>query len=182
LTDDSVILDIGANIGVWTINLARQNRQVHCFEPFFPSYLALCGNIFLNKVENNVLVYNCALTNTTDKKLYISNNEANNIGGVMLVEHPEGAEINLKTIDSLNLQRLDFIKVDVEGHEYNVLKGGEETIKKYKPVIFFECWTKESFIEQKNILFDFIIGLGYNIKSLAIDGEHYLDDFVAEPI
>lgn len=182
LTDNSVILDVGANIGVWTVNLARQNRRVHCFEPFFPSYLALCGNIFLNKVENNVLVYNCGLTDMPDKKLYISNNEENNIGGVMLVEDAEGAEINLKTIDSLNLQRLDFIKVDVEGHEYNVLKGGEETIKKYKPVIFFECWIKESFAEQKKILFDFIVSMGYTIKSLAMDGEHYLDDFVAEPI
>jgi FkbM family methyltransferase len=173
---------VGANIGVWTINLAKQNRQVHCFEPFFPSYLALCGNIFLNKVENNVLVYNCGLTEKIDKKLYISNDEEDNIGGVMLVEKPEGSEINVKTIDSLNLNKLDFIKVDVEGHEYNVLKGGEETIKKYKPVIFFECWIKESFAEQKKLLFDFIISLGYTIKSLAMEGEHYLDDFVAEPI
>lgn len=182
LHDDSVILDIGANIGVWTVSLARQNRRVHCFEPFFPSYLALCGNIFLNKVENNVIVYNYALTDTIDKKLYISKIDDNNIGGIKLIEHGQGAKINLKTIDSLKLERLDFIKIDVEGHEYNALKGGEETIKKHKPVIFFECWTKESFTEQKNVLFDFISGLGYSIKSLAMDGEHYLDDFVAEPI
>ena len=48
LTDDSIILDIGANIGTWSIPLAVKNRKIQSFEPFDSSFYALCGNIFLN--------------------------------------------------------------------------------------------------------------------------------------
>ena len=51
----------------------------------------------------------------------------------------EGGEImELKTLDSMNLPGLDFLKIDVEGAEGLVLQGAAETIKKYKPTIFFE--------------------------------------------
>jgi FkbM family methyltransferase len=266
LKDDSVILDIGANIGVWTVNLAKAKRQIHSFEPFKPSYLALCGNVFLNGVDKNVTVYNCAITDDNTKKLMLKLDEDINIGGMRVVteeeienktviqldtiidenqekeknseidnvkntilkqdkkidsdddssddEYDELMNVNsitnniidinssinsdnnnilnvdvkiedyvveLKTIDSLNLSKLDFIKIDVEGHEYEALKGGENTIKKFKPVIFFECWVRESFKEKKDKLFEYIESLGYEITSLSHNG-HYLDDFQAVPI
>ena len=76
------------------------------------------------------------------------------------------------------------MKIDVEGHELNVLKGGEQTIMKCKPVIMFECWANDS-IHWNSIpntgveLMDYIKSLGYNINKVNIDGN---DNYEAIPI
>lgn len=187
LKDDSVILDIGANIGVWSINLATKQRKIYSFEPFKSSYMALCGNIFLNKLEANITPYNIALTDDININYEFKLDEECNIGGVRLIKKEKDTinpfnDIKLSTIDMLNLEKLDLIKLDVEGHELKVLKGGIETIKKCKPIIFFECWTKESYKKEKEALFNFITNeLNYEIKSLK-NNWMYMDDFIGIPM
>jgi len=183
LKDDSVILDIGANIGIWSISLAIKQRKIYSFEPFKASYMTLCGNVFLNKVENNVFPYNMALTDDISKNYDFKLDDEFNIGGIRLVSN-EGtisSKITLSTIDILGLEKLDLIKVDVEGHEYNVLRGGLETIKKFKPIIFFECWIRDSHKEEREKLFNFIEKeLEYEIRSLRQEWR-FCDDFIALP-
>ena len=67
------------------------------------------------------------------------------------------------TLDSLKLERLDFMKVDVEGYELNVLKGGEETIKRYRPVIWCEALTDR----HKKMLQQYLKSFDYSISRLS---------------
>jgi FkbM family methyltransferase len=188
LKDDSIILDIGANIGTWSIPLAIKNRKIFSFEPYDSSYYALCGNIFLNNKESIIYPRHCALTDNIDKKTTMMLPETCNIGGCKLVEtgNPEHTKNKyaLETLDSFQFDKIDLIKIDVEGHELNVLKGGEQTILKYKPVILFECWSSNS-IHWKGIvntgveLMSYIQTLGYKINKVNIDGN---DNYEALPI
>lgn len=179
LNDDSIILDIGANIGTWSIPLAVKNRKIYSFEPFDSSFYALCGNIFKNNKESQVYPRHSALTDNIDKKTTIMLPESVNVGGCKLIESEDSAQkINryvLETLDSFKFDKIDLIKLDVEGHELNVLKGGEQTILKCKPVILFECWDNESphwrGIPNTGLeLMSYIKSLGYQINKIYIDG------------
>ena len=228
LTENSVILDIGANIGTWSIPLSnKENRKIYSFEPYNSSYQALCGNIFINN-KTNIIPFHCALTDSTNinKNLKMILPEAINIGGCKLVdtsssiyqlgsgvaletgelpvellkleENEQMSQIQksstrsavrndfmLKTLDSFDFEKIDFIKLDVEGHELNVLMGGVNTILKYKPIIMFECWSLNSIHwtgipNTYNQLMDYIkYKLGYTINKIEIDG---IDNYEAIPI
>lgn len=186
LKDDSIILDIGANIGTWSIPLAIGNRKIYSFEPFDSSFYALCGNIFLNNKEKNIYPRQCALTDNVSRKTTMMLPELVNVGGCKLIEtitHKEN-RYSLETLDSFHFDKIDFIKMDVEGHELNVLKGAINTINKCKPVIMFECWENDS-IHWENIpntgieLMEYIISIGYTINKINIDGN---DNYEAIPI
>jgi FkbM family methyltransferase len=187
LNDDSIILDIGANIGTWSIPLAIKNRKIYSFEPYDSSYYALCGNIFLNNKESIIYPRHCAITDNTNMKTTIHLSESINVGGCKLIETTNSEQKNkytLATLDSFQFDKIDLIKIDVEGHELNVLKSGEQTILKYKPVILFECWDNESShwngIANTGIeLMTYIKSLGYKINKIDIDGD---DNYEALPI
>ena len=187
LNDDSIILDIGANIGTWSIPLAIKNRKIYSFEPFDSSYYALCGNIFLNKKERLIYPHHCALTDNVNMKTIMYLPESVNIGGCKLISTNNSEQknnYNLQTLDSFNFDKIDLIKIDVEGHELNVLKSGELTILKYKPIILFECWDINSHhwngIPNTCIeLMNYIKSLGYQINKINIDGN---DNYEALPI
>ena len=188
LNDNSIILDIGANIGTWSIPLAIKNRKVYSFEPYDSSFYSLCGNIFLNNKEHIIYPYHSAITDNVNKKTSMYLSETINIGGCKLIEkNDNNNKLNrykLITLDSLKLEKINFIKIDVEGQELNVIKGGTKTILKNKPVIFFECWDINShhwnnIPNTHNELMDYIKSLGYNINKIYIDGD---DNYEAIPI
>ena len=186
LNDDSIILDIGANIGTWSIPLAIKNRKIYSFEPFDSSYYALCGNIFLNNKESIIFPHQCAITDNINMKSQLFISETVNIGGCKLIEINSNKINNysLRTIDSFNFDKIDLIKIDVEGHELNALKSAQETILKYKPVILFECWDIDSthwngILNTHIELMNFIKLLGYQINKIEIDGN---DNYEAIPI
>ena len=90
-----------------------------------------------------------------------------NYGGVGLGEN--GQNIQMITIDSLQLTKCDFIKIDVEGYEEHVINGGINTIKKYKPIIVLECYEtfsplKPASLEYVKNKYQFIINIGYKIE------------------
>jgi FkbM family methyltransferase len=186
LNDNSIILDIGANIGTWSIPLATKNRKIYSFEPFDSSFYALCGNIFINNKESIIYPRHCALTDNVNRKTSMLLSESVNVGGCKLIESETSVQTNkyaLETLDSFKFDKIDLIKIDVEGHELNVLKGGEETIRKSKPVILFECWDNESphwaGIPNTSIeLMNYIKSLGYEINKIYIDGN---DNYEAIP-
>lgn len=189
LHDESIILDIGANIGTWSIPLAIKNRKIYSFEPYDSSFYALCGNIFINKKEDIIYPNHTALIDDATKKTIMMLPELENIGGCKLIEIDKDnnqQRYKLTTLDSFNFEKVDFIKLDVEGQELNVLKGGVNTILKCKPIIFFECWSFDS-PHWSNIsipnthyeLMNYINSLGYVINRINIDGH---DNYEAIPI
>jgi len=182
LTTDSVILDIGANIGTWAIPLAKEKRIVHAFEPYNLSFYALCGNIFLNQ-KFNIFPHHTALIDNPNKKTKLFISEYENQGGCKLIDTTDDIphQYTLATLDSFQFDRVDFIKLDVEGQELNVLRGGIQTIRRHKPVILFECWDIDShhwdgIPNTHDELKQFITSLCYTIH--PIDDDNYLATYL----
>lgn len=159
LDKNSVVIDVGANIGNHSIYLAKSlGCSVICFEPD----ILLCGaikkNVEINNIEN-VMVYNMAIgSENTFCKIVMSDKNPNNVGSQQVIAGL--GEITMKTLDSFSFSKVNCIKIDVEGFEENVLVGGMETIKKHKPILYIEAWDKEAL---KRVL-DIIGPIGYTIK------------------
>ncbi len=133
VSSDSVVFDIGAHVGTTVVPLAKASRKVHAFEPVPENRKYLYKNIEQNKITN-VEVHECAL-GAKEGTVTMVTPEPTNTGAF---EIKEGGTVPLKTLDSLNLGYVDFIKIDVEGHEPEVFEGAKNTIEQYKPLIFFE--------------------------------------------
>ena len=141
------IVDAGANIGCHTISYAHFNTtaKIWSFEPQKKLYDILSRNVSRNNLTDRVTIYNKGLGHT-EMSVTLSNldtvrddaphQQGWNKGGLGIGEG--GEMMDIVTIDSLNLPGLDFMKIDVEGAEGLVIKGAVNTIKKYKPIIFFE--------------------------------------------
>jgi FkbM family methyltransferase len=159
-----VVLDIGANIGSFTVVFARLTGPkgvVLAFEPERHSHNCLCGNVAINNLKN-VYIYNNAIGKETKTKVFPDNNpdEFGNHGGFCfksLGNNKNGYPVSIVSLDSLKLENIDFIKIDVEGMEPDVIEGGKETIKKLKPIIHAETDRQPASDETIKLLKD----LGY---------------------
>ena len=145
---DSIVLEAGCHIGTHTLKLASLCKHLHAFEPLPSSNKLLNYNLKTNNITN-VSLYCEGLSDLIGKTQYAWVLEFNpgcaglmNNPMPMNCSKPIDKPINVKltTIDTLNLQKLDFIKLDIEGYELNALKGAEETIKKHKPVLCIEIF------------------------------------------
>lgn len=165
--DDSVILDCGANFGYNTILTAKTliNSRIYCFEPQRIIYQQLCGNLILNNIYNAQAV-NCALGNKSgvlELNPVDYESEWVNIGDTSIGEG--GESCNIEQLDNFDLDRVDFIKLDVQGSELSVLEGAVELIKKHLPDIFIEIEEHQlaKFDVKKEQIFNFLKNLGYRI-------------------
>ena len=140
-----IILDIGANIGFTALSMAKRSgakSKVFAFEPDPYNYTQLKENTALNQ-SLKVNIYNIGLGSKKDQ-LKLAINTANNRGGNRIksdvTENYNLVEI-VKVDDFVsenNVANIDLVKIDVEGFELNVLKGAENSIIKYSPVLFIE--------------------------------------------
>jgi FkbM family methyltransferase len=154
---DPVLLDIGANIGVhslWFAALAGAGT-VHAFEAQRVVFQMLMGNLALNSIEN-VFAHQVAVGAAPGRLRLppVDYARPRNFGGMSLIDesaqrqsahgasgHPadgHGEEIDVVTLDSYALGRVDVIKVDVEGMEADVLRGGAATIERHRPLMQLE--------------------------------------------
>jgi FkbM family methyltransferase len=148
VSDESVVMDVGANYGALTLPIARQVRQVYAFEPQRPVYYALAANLALNCLDN-VLCENVALSDQpgfiTVPRLDFT--AKNNIGGLALGNPGTTGRgfysVRAETLDEYvtrnRIRQLDLIKVDVEGMEEAVLRGGEKTLRSLRPILYLEA-------------------------------------------
>jgi len=138
-----LVLDIGANIGTHTVVLSRLvggGGSVLAFEPQRQIFQILCANVALNALSN-VHTYHAAVGRQCGNICVPRMNleSPDNFGGVSLNQKPGAGEIvRLITVDSLELPACHFMKVDVEGMENEVLAGAEQTIRKYRPILYVE--------------------------------------------
>jgi len=143
LPHGAVIIDGGANAGFFMIPVANkirgQNPLIIGFEPQRELYRALSGSLILNDIDFCEL-YNAGLGEYSGTAMVppINYGVPQDFGCVQITENGPGPSVEIMTIDGLNLDRLDFIKLDVEGYECAALAGGIETIKKYRPYIWVE--------------------------------------------
>jgi FkbM family methyltransferase len=145
---DYTIIDGGANLGFHSIQFAKLAPQgtVYCFEPQPLIFNLLSTNSLINGCSEVIKQFRLGLGDSTEQKLkmtpikeQIFSENCINYGGRGLTEGIDGEEeVQLTTIDSLKLTKLDFIKLDVQGFEFHTLKGGENTIKTHLPIMFIE--------------------------------------------
>ena len=174
-------IDVGVYRGVYSYEMSKYSEKVHSFEPNPIIFKYINKN--LKKFIKNIHLYNFALSNqnkTINLKIPIRNSNSNKeifeeyyeMGKATIhnennFENYENFEIQTKTIDELSFDnKISFIKIDVEGHELEVIEGAKNTIKKDKPILLVEIekqYTKKEVAESIN----FINSLGY--KSYFFD-------------
>jgi FkbM family methyltransferase len=176
---DGIVLDIGANLGSFTLPLAKANPHLtfHSFEPQRIIYYQLCGNTLINGLDN-VHCHNFGLSDERkrfDIELPDYSTEGN-IGAFSIDKEVRENEYECQTkgktepmvvfpLDDGRHQKVRLIKIDVEGHELEVIKGGIDTINgnNYPPIIF-EAWNWKPWYQGKREeLFAYLKSHGYEI-------------------
>ncbi|HEX2533801.1 MAG TPA: FkbM family methyltransferase [Chitinophagaceae bacterium] len=142
----SVVFDIGANTGIYSLLTKAMNRkaEVHAFEPVSRVYQKLVHNSELN--QYNIHCVNKALSNNTGTALLYDNDADHEYsatlsqhGPVPLTHTKEVATITLDDyIEQNGIQRIDLMKIDVEGFEPEVLQGFARYIRVFRPAILIE--------------------------------------------
>jgi FkbM family methyltransferase len=165
---DGVVVDVGANIGVHTVHFAACARlgNVICFEPGRSTFTFLLRNV---KRLSNVIPLNVALSDSTGvQPFYMAADNAysglkdTNRKAILhreLVACLKGDDILLPMLRN---QRVDLIKIDVEGLETEVLRGMREFLIAHKPVIFCEIFGGKSSNPDPESTVRFCISLGYD--------------------
>jgi FkbM family methyltransferase len=159
----AIVLDVGANIGAHTVPLAQlvgPEGLVVAFEPQPVLHQILCANLAVNSIPN-VRTYAIALGNNHGSCMIpvLDYAASNNFGGIEMDSVTDGESVPLGMLDDFGLSRVDFIKLDVEGFESQVLEGGAATIELCRPVMYVENDRKQKSPELIKRLFD----MGYRL-------------------
>jgi FkbM family methyltransferase len=156
---DKLCLDIGANIGVISMALAASGFKVAAFEPQPEVFKLLKKNVGLDAdVHNMALGLGAGVADMP--KVYYS--EKGNFGGLGIgTKSMYGSyQVPVASLDSFEFSNVGFIKIDVEGFEELVLRGGVETITRDKPIMYIE----DDRLEKRNSLRAYILELGYTFE------------------
>jgi len=137
-----VVVEVGANIGAHTVDIARMvgpRGEVRAFEPQRIVFQTLCANLALNQLVNVFArVIALGATSGTIMAPPVDPATRNNFGGISMGQFAGGEVVPLATLDSLDLPACHFLKADVEGMEVEVLEGAEGTIERYRPLMYLE--------------------------------------------
>jgi FkbM family methyltransferase len=174
------ILDVGANIGWYTIRLARRHphARVHAFEPMPVSHAFLQRNVGVNGVGAQVTCYNYGLSEASGSfEFFIApaggtNASLLNVAGAADARAVVGLTLTLDQWAANQQVKPDFIKCDVEGAELLVFRGGRETLRRDRPIVFAELlrkWSKP-FGYHPNDVIEFFRELGYQGYAVGADG------------
>ncbi|MGE5608763.1 MAG: FkbM family methyltransferase [Bacillota bacterium] len=138
-----VACDVGANFGYYSLMLAARGgcSAVYAFEPNPTNFARLQRNIELNGLQGQIHAHRVGLS---DVPMAARMEERTGNSGMACIraDAVDGPEVSLITLDDFcakqGLDRLDFIKIDTEGFEPHVLRGGMETLARFKPLILIE--------------------------------------------
>ena len=158
---NGIAIDVGANIGNHSVFFSKFFKKVYSFEPNPKTFKLLEIN---SKLSKNIYVKKMGLSN----KQVISNllENKSNIGGSKLTNKKSEKTIDIKltTLDQeINIikEKINLLKIDVEGHEFEVIQGSKDTIKKFRPIIIFEQQLND-FPDNFRKIQKFLVNLNYN--------------------
>lgn len=153
-------IDIGSRFGGWSREMGNKFEHLYAFEPRDKWLKVYPINIRMD----NVTLYPYGLG---DKEEIVPM-QGNRITFNPKLEFQE--KVNVKTLDTFKLKRIDFIKIDTDGYELNVLKGGTKLILRNKPVICMEVIPGAPYFGE--LAQEYLINLG--AKIIDHDGHNYL--------
>jgi FkbM family methyltransferase len=162
------IIEVGANVGTETIALTDLNSKnaVYAFEPLPKNFEYLQNIINLNSFKN-LFIFNQLVSDSSGTMLFkIPNENQSGSGHIASQTDTDTQEFEVITLDQklTHIKSLSAILIDVEGFEYQVLKGGHELINKFKPFVI--CEVNKKFLQQRGGLtveqfFDFFASNNY---------------------
>jgi FkbM family methyltransferase len=204
LKDGMVFVDIGAAEGFYTLVAARmvgERGRVLAFEPSPRERARLQRNITINELSN-VTIFDCALANEEGNARFLvaeaEHNGLNTLGAFAYdgIACAESLVVPVRRLDdvvtSYAVQRMDMVKIDVEGAELRVLKGAMETLRRFRPIILMEVF--EGALRNQDAssaqVLDLLGSLNYEICTFdvktgrmrtAVRGEALSSNIVARP-
>lgn len=185
-----VILDVGANIGWYTVRFAKRLplARVFAFEPLPTSHSFLQRNVAANAVGDRVTTFNYGLSDSSGSvEFFVSpasgtNASLKNVAGAADAQPVVGLTLTLDQWVGNQRTAPDFIKCDVEGAELLVFRGGRATLAKHRPVVFAELlrkWSKP-FGYHPNDAIRFFDELGYACFGVGASGVRRLVEVTDE--
>ena len=151
------IADVGAHVGLWSRPMMHRanTKYIWAFEP--NSSVRECYVLNMGGFEN-YSIYPVALGHKNMKGFL--NVETDNSGNTNI--HPtRSGDTEIRTLDSFNFEHLDYIKVDVEGFEYNFLQGAVDTLNRCRPFVHLEMKSK-NMRNSKDDFYRFMKNIGYS--------------------
>jgi len=168
------VIDIGANMGITTVTVARKigrRGKLYSFEPTPEYFNILKENVSSNGLEN-VKVYELAVTDQVGRAPFYQKGLSS---GIVFEEGAKKFEVSTTSIDRFlsegKIGRIDLIHMDCEGSELLVFKGAKETLRKNKVKIF--CEIHHDFLKQlgQSIedLIEYLQGLEFQVQSVSLN-------------
>lgn len=172
----AVVIDIGAHIGLFSViasQVTTNSGKVYAFEPAPNTYALLQKTLSINDTGSVIETFQKAVGKETGKiTFFISDGEADNSNS--LVNYKEdrplhGIDVEVTSVDAFvkerKINKLDFIKIDVEGAEYDTLRGAAETLQNLKPVCIVAIHPEPIKAKGDSLedIYDFIISRKYRI-------------------
>ncbi|NNK80380.1 MAG: FkbM family methyltransferase, partial [Flavobacteriales bacterium] len=182
-TKARVILDIGANTGLYSILSSKSNprSQIYAFEPYQTNSRRLSRNLELNTC-NNVEIVNDALGEDV-RKIEFAVPVDGEICDISSADTDfsrrfykkwrdyENIKVSQNTVDDFvknnGIQSVDLIKIDVENYEIPVLKGAQQTLREHGPALLVEIFVDK---EKDDYFKDYLVPLGYSCYSISKSG------------
>jgi len=150
-----VVVDVGAKVGLWSKKFAIRGTKVHAFEPNPEAFAFLKRN---TRKFDNVIAYPCALGNENGiNDFFVHKRPGYSSFVTKYADHIKTIRVPVRTLDSFNFETVDLIKIDTEGYELPVLRGGRETIRRERPQLYIEIHNQG----QKNLIFKLLQEFGY---------------------
>jgi FkbM family methyltransferase len=177
LTSETVVIDVGANIGQICLLTAKYAKDVHAFEPNTDNFAVLERNIQANPFTN--ITANHSAVSNSDTPIVIYVPRTYNTGAISA--YPDNSwEVDTETVSTVRLDdycatfaSVGLIKIDVEGAELDVLEGASTVLRHHRPVVFMEV--TQSILHRANRsvqdVLDYFAPLNYQVFRIGQRGE-----------
>jgi FkbM family methyltransferase len=146
LRPDAVVFDVGANLGLTAVQtaLTLPRSRIFCFEPSPVAWRYLNETLHLNRLESRCRTFQLALGAAASRLPWFENPHspaASHLAGDASLREGAGT-VEVTTLDAFldshPTDRIDLIKIDVEGYDFDVIEGASAAIGRFRPLVFVE--------------------------------------------
>lgn len=170
IRSDATVIDVGANIGWFTYEISKllnHNGRVIAVEPDERNLIRLHRVLSRKRIKPLVEVLSCGLSDRENSG-YLILDERNPANHKVTETSDQDIEIDLKTLDqiTMNVPKIDLIKIDVQGYELKVLKGSTNTLSRYRPILLIEIDNRFS-TDQSELVLKFVTEFKYSFSTTS---------------